>query len=609
MKKVFLFIFLLVCLTSGSGNDKQKGYISQLFDSFIERNKAIIQGGKEIMTLNEKAITEAFNQVIEDEEKRKEFIPVNRDNGEKSNGFFYGFATVMNTLPKIKAYFSPKKTHEDIVAKVKREADLDAFHTARVIRIGQEAREAGIRKVLESRARKQQQLQEQQQKQQSGSILRDKNDNETVCHFGREEKVSSLINTCSTRRECRISKIQSSGLETLDSPSIVFVDNHDVNITEITCNKLPVNFEDDYNASNCHVTAINCSDDTPIRDCPVEIICYDPIVVFGLDGRYGFRGSNDVIYCNGVAVDDPTEYSNKTLPDECEVKTLPGSVNGTCYTINATDLVTVLPIPCVLSCLSTISQLQCVCPDDYTGVNCEEQQNITCTGYLVSPLPKCVTGAKDNLLVYDRPCLVYDNLERKRIQTNWNISCKFSSLTLRNRTGDDGFKYWLNTPDLKLSKEPDWVVGMEAFQFSSFISPISISDTKQMKHDNIVGKEVMSFSITPDDKHIVGGRVYVELGFDSNHTPAGIKNRVLRRFFLDDSKGGYDGGQGEARHYKEGLGKGEIAIIIIASIVVFAIIVGAIRLIYERRKEEKVADAEANSNTKKNNNKKKSKKD
>jgi len=455
------------------------------------------------------------------------------------------------------------------------------------MRLSQEARDAGVRKVLASRQRKEELVEIRRR----DTLL---DENESLCNLGRVEKSNRILNSCGTNRSCRVSNFETSGSETLDTPAVEFLNNPNVDITHMRCDKFPVDIRADFNTSSCHITAIGCNDTVALRDCPVEIICDDNITAFGIDdGRFGFKGTTDTIYCNGVPVDDPEEYVNKTLPDECEVRTSLGQVNGTCTTINATAEVTIQQLPCALSCFSIVRDAYCACPLDYTGTYCDDLQNITCNAYLVTPLPHCVTNGDDNLLVYDRPCMVEDKLEGTTIEMNWNISCKFRSAAIRNITEDsNNFTYWLDTPDLKLSNKPNWTVTLEAFQFSSFIGPISLQNSVNLTYENLAGLKNVTFSLTPDAKHIVGGRVYVELGFQGNQTPPGFSGKVMRRFFFDDAKGGYDGGTGKSHLFKETLGTGEVAIIVIASIVAFAIIAGIIRCMYERWKEEKTADEE-----------------
>jgi len=582
----------LCCLVSaGKGAGEQ---FTRLANELTERNKGFFESGKTLFTMNEKAIVEAFNKVSEQESRRERMLSSSRwntkgtlrvmDEAEDApQGFFYGIAQALRMIPLMKEYLAPKLTREEKLARIQEDAAMDALRTRNIIKRNNEAREQARIRIMNA----------QNKQQQSGLTTRE-DDEEAICNKGRMERSVRLINACNTTRTCRVSKFNDTNV-TLDTLAFDLVNNTDVEVTQMICDGLPVTFLDDYNASKCFIRAVDCDNETAIKNCPVEIICEVPsFLAFGMnDGRYAFGGTNDVIFCNGTAVEDPTVFANKTLPEECEVKRFPSSTNGTCYTINGTGLVTVFSSLCAISCVKLISEQQCTCPVDYTGIHCEEKENVTCQAYLVSPVPKCIVNAEDDLLVYDRPCFVYNGLEGKTIEMSWNISCKFESSSLRNNTRRDNFTYWLNTPDLRITEEPNWVVSLEAFQFSSFQEPLSLHGSTKMTRDNIVGAEVMNLKIRPDAQHIVGGRVYVELSFEGNNTPPGMGGVAMRRFFFDDKSGGYKGGYGKTVYEADGLGAGEISIIVVGSVVGVAIIAGIVRCIYERWKEEKISDEEA----------------
>ena len=588
----------LVCTLSclASAGPKTREHFSQLTKDLTERSEVVAQKEKALFTMGEKAIIEAFNKVAERED-RLESRPSDREKNKElqqdvegnSQGFFYGMATVLRMIPTIREYFAPRPTLEELEKRIKEEAEVDALRTARILKqteLKKEAARIKISNALKAQRMAKHGLREDEEPEEP--------QDEPVCHLGRETKTARTINSCSTRRTCRAWKFNSTLNVTVQTPAIDVVNNTEIELTHMLCDNLPVSFLDDYNSTKCYVRAIGCSNSTPIGDCPIEVLCESPsYLAFGMnDGRYAFGGTTDVIYCNGTAVEDPTIFDNRTLPAECEVKRIPGPTNGTCYTINATGRVSVQSVSCFLYCFRIVNETQCVCPADYTGVNCEQQQNITCTGYLVSPLPKCITGGEQDHLVYDKPCLIYKDLSDTTIEMNWNISCKFSSESLRGVSRPDGFDYWLDTPDLRLSAEPNWTVTLESFQFSSFKEPIGAGAATKMTRKHLTGEEVMTLKFKTDKAHIVGGRAYVELGFETNFTPPGIRGGVMRRFFLDDSAGGYKGGSGKDHILADGLGAGEISIIVVVTVVGIAVIAGIGRCLYERWMEEKVSDEE-----------------
>jgi len=607
MKSWLIIIYVVIlcvqcCVVNGEEEEEYKTHenVAQFAKDISERTKGLTENARDFFLVNEKAIIEAFNKVSERENRRENFFSLskkasNPQKEEKPHGFWYSFASSLQSISLIKEYLTPRPTREQLKAKIEEEAELDAIRTARVMKLNKQAREQA-RLRIQSKTHKN-----------TGKSAISRDEPESMCNLGRAEKTASLINSCSTVRQCLPWKFNSSEV-TLDTPAIDLLNNTNIEVTEMRCSSIPVSFLEDYNATNCYVRAIGCNESTPIGECPVEILCEQPsFLAFGIDdGRYAFGGVTDVIYCDGVAVDDPMEYADKDLPAGCEVRRFPSATNGTCYSINTTDMVQVNQFSCVFQCPKMINETQCICPADFTGVNCETQQNITCKAFLDSPLPNCFTKGDEDLLIFDKPCLFSSKLKDKRIEMRWNISCKFASVELRNNNRNDGFTYWVDTPDLKLSSEQDWAVSLEAFQFSSFVYPISVQSSTKMTRENIAGKELMTLSITPSKEYVVGGRVYVELGFEGNKTPHGYSGGVIRRFFLDETDGGFNGGSGKTVTITDGLSPGEVAIIIVATVVGVVIIAAIVRHFYERWKEAKIQDEEAGENK---NKKKKSKKD
>jgi len=598
--KSWLLVFCLVILFTvccvADTESRSAEHVSQFVKDFKERNKGIVETAKDYLSMSEKSIIDAFNQVSTADNKRKNLISgkssdigssVADQEKESPKGFWYGLATVVRTIPMVKDFFSSPPTREELKAKIEEEAEMDAIHTARMMKQHKQAREAARIRLQEKWSQKKEQK------------LVSRDDDQPLCNLGREEKSLQTINSCSTYREC-VPLMFSSPDVPMDTPAEVFVGNTSVEVTQLRCGSFPVSFLDDYDASKCFITAIACNSTTPIGECPVEVRCEEPSpIVFSFDGRYAFSGQTDVLYCNDVEVEDMSEYINKTLPDECEVRSVLSAINGTCYRINTTESVQVTEFSCSSMCYRNINETHCRCPADYTGTYCENTQNVTCQAFLVSPLPDCFVRGEDNLLVYDKPCLFADSLTEATITMLWNVSCKFD-WTLRGNTADDGFTYWLNTPDLKLSAEPNWTVSLEAFQFSTFVNPISLESRTKLSLENLAGKEPVTLRIKPTEEYVVGGRLYTELSFAVNHTPPGFTSGVLRRFFLDEVSGGFGGGNGKNLIIKEGLSPGEIAIIIIASIVAVAIIAGIVRYFYERWKEAKIHEEEvAERNNKK----------
>ena len=536
----------------------------------------IAQNGPAALAAKNEALLDAFNRIerrADSSSRIRRGTRAQREAEQPAQGFAHGVASVLYALPKLARFVSgQKRTHSAP------SADLDAARVALIKQRGKEARAALLRTVQAAAP------------QTARAAAR--RDNSTLCNAGVATESSQLLNTCGTNRVCRVTAFTTTGSSsaTITTAASVFLNNESFDITKMQCDGLPVDLVADHGASHCHVTKLGCSEDTALADCDVAVLCSEPeYLAFGLgDGIFAYRCSTDALVCNGTTVDNPAEYSGEVLPPNCSVQRAPCDAASMCFGLSVADENSTLQIdsalPCALSCVRTVNGTQCQCPADYTGTQCDEPVPIKCSAYLVAPLPSCITSAADNMLVYDKPCLVYDGLAGARLEMSWRISCQFADAQrVVSDSNSSNFTYWLDTPNLRLSSEPEWVARISAYQFTKLHSDsrAAVNSSTKLTRAQILGEEPVVLAITPSEQFVVGGRVYAELAFDSAAAPPGMEGAVLRRFHLDDRKGGFGGGDG-GREIGAGLGAGETAGTVVGCVVGVIIIAGIAWYLWKR---------------------------
>lgn len=553
-----LWLWLLVCAYAVAARTTK--------DKETDPSPWMAEEGPLSLAAGTKALAHAYKEVSEETE-----LPqyLRTKNVENQQDMMHGLARALTVLPKLKEVFLMRHHPQTSAA-------TDAARVARIKQRNQAARAAALRETAGDGA-----LPVVLAGEQSG-----------VCNHGNVTERASLLNTCSESRVCRVAAFTTSGSETLNTAASVFLNNTNVDVTQLVCNSLPVDLVREHGASGCHVRALGCSPSTALRNCDVEVVCDTPThLAFGIgDGRFAYRCSTNVLVCNGTEVDDPATFDKQPLPAECEVVSAPCNASHMCYSISVNESGTVVvgsTLPCSLRCLRFVNASRCVCPADYTGTNCETRRDVSCTAYIVEPLPQCTAATKDDeLLVYDRPCLRYSGrLQDTALPMRWNVSCKFASVLSRlgaaataNLTN---FPYWLDAPNLKLSVEPVWTVCLSAFRFDTRSSMwlAAVNDTVTLTRAHLLGVEPVHLTLTPSAGFVEGGRVYAELAFDRAAAPPGMAGTVLRRFFLDDAQGGFGGGDG-GRRIGAGLGTGEVAATVLGCIVGAALVLALARYIY-----------------------------
>lgn len=519
-----------------------------------------------------KALAHAFKDVSEEND-----VPphLRTRDAEEEQDMMHSLARALAVLPKLREAVLGRRN-------VPRSAAADAARVARIKQRNEAARMAALRETAASG----------EADAAPASLLSDSVNN--PCKHGNKTERTSLLNTCSEARVCRVVAFTTTGTETLSTPAEAFLNNTGVEVTQLVCSGLPVDLAAEHGASGCRVSALGCRAGTALHDCNVEVLCDTPThLAFGLgDGRFAYRCSTDTLVCNGTAVDDPAAFDGAPLPAECAVARVPCNASGTCHSVsvNASGAVRVDgTLPCALRCVRLVNASHCVCPADYTGTNCETHRSVACTAYLVAPQPACTAATKDDeLLVYDRPCLRYSGgLQDTALHMRWNISCRFASAQLSSSLGgntttaEDNFSYWLDTPELKLTAEPRWAVTLSAFRFDTRSSArmAAANSTVALTHAHLRGAEPVRVALTPTAGFVEGGRVYAELAFDRSAAPPGLAGAVLRRFFLDDAQGGFGGGDG-GRRIGAGLGSGEVAATVLGCIVGAALLLALARYVY-----------------------------
>lgn len=513
-----------------------------------------------------KALAHAYKEVSEESELPQHLRM--KDAGDQQD-MMHGLARALAVLPRLREVFLGRRHPQTSAA-------TDAARVARIKQRNQAARAAALRETAGDGA--------------VPVVLADGHSN--VCNHGSTTERTSLVNTCSEARVCRVVAFTTHGSETLSTEASAFLNNTNVDVTQLLCNGLPVDLVGEHGASGCRVQALGCTPSTPIQECSVEVVCDTPThLAFGLgDGRFAYRCSTDTLVCNGTTVDDPAAFDNKPLPVECEVVSVPCNASQMCHSISTNESGTVAvsnTLPCSLRCVRLVNATRCVCPADYTGTNCQTHRSFSCTAYLVAPLPQCTAATKDDeLLVYDRPCLRYSGgLQDTALPMRWNVSCKFASVLSQVSAAATAnltnFSYWLDAPDLKLSAEPVWRVHLSAFRFDTRSSAwmTTANDTVTLTHAHLLGTEPVLLTLTPSAGFVEGGRVYAELAFDHTAAPLGMAGAVLRRFFLDDVQGGYGGGDGGKR-IGAGLSTGEVAATVLGCIVGAVLLLALARYIY-----------------------------
>lgn len=553
------WLWLLVCATvvvAGTGKSKE--------DS---QSPWRAEEGPLSLAAGTKALAHAYKEVCEENELPQHLRT--KDAGDQQD-MMHGLARALAVLPRLREAVLGHR-------HVRTSAATDAARVAHIKHRNQAARTAALRERGGA----------------AGAVpvlLSDETPN--ICHHGTTTERTSLLNTCLEARVCRVAAFTTGGNETLSTEAGAFLNNTSVDVTQLVCSGLPVDLVGEHGASGCHVQALGCSPSTALHDCDVEVVCDTPThLAFGLgDGRFAYRCSTDTLVCNGTAVDDPAAFDSKPLPAECAVASVPCNASRTCHSISVNESGTVVvdsTLPCYLRCVRLVNASHCVCPADYTGTNCQTHRPVSCTAYLVAPLPQCTAATKDDeLLVYDRPCLRYSGgLQDSALAMRWNVSCKFASVLTQYSAAATAnltnFSYWLDAPDLKLSAEPVWRVRLSAFRFDTRSSAwmTAANDTVTLTLAHLLGTEPVRLTLTPTAGFVEGGRVYAELAFDHAAAPTGMAGAVLRRFFLDDAQGGFGGGDG-GRRIGAGLGTGEVAATVLGCIVGAALLLALGRYIY-----------------------------
>jgi len=200
---------------------------------------------------------------------------------------------------------------------------------------------------------------------------------------------------------------------------------------------------------------------------------------------------------------------------------------------------------CYNVCLESsvdLADVECLCPFDRSGARCEIAKPFSCAFTLLEPQRACVSGES---LSGDAKCLQFSM--KDTINFVYRIECRFENTTSASVPNGSRLGYHVLVQDdegtvtFAVSRKRDashlWNARLKIWNFNR------LSDNSAVLYDAILPEHlannmnlrfVLSMSNIKADKHIFGGRIYLEVGMDEEFDIiSGLQDVGLDRQFID----------------------------------------------------------------------------
>ncbi|KAK5578156.1 hypothetical protein RB653_003109 [Dictyostelium firmibasis] len=376
----------------------------------------------------------------------------------------------------------------------------------------------------------------QQQQQILLNSIRDNNDDKklygsniaSVCNSGVLTTTTSLTNTC-LGQVCYINEMKCNGQNITITSSTPYNSTFNYNtcqINSIYCpNSVSVvkiyDFKELYGLKQCNTIKFQC-DQQYLSQCKIDDLVCDGNTQFGDSNKmFGFQCTNERLVCDGVVV--PTnkykQFNQSIANGSCTVQTYPcDSITESILDITQTcnPNITTGYKNCSVSyrvttssstyCSRQLPEYSCQCPMDYMGRLCNRATPIICELNLVSPKPNC-TG--DNFILSQSHCFTFTKDSSPSFK--FNLDCFFA---VNNPTPTHNFKYWINTPNLKISKPVTWSLSSEYINFYRLFNT-SMRNEYKLSKEQISGTKPVWFNSTQiskiTDQYFIAKRLYTEI--------------------------------------------------------------------------------------------------
>lgn len=259
-----------------------------------------------------------------------------------------------------------------------------------------------------------------------------------------------------------------------------------------------------------------------------------------------------VLTCNGTEFNG-TQISVPRVGDWCSV------VRPSCGS-NCTDWVRICDSasgpcewkrkPCIDGCtIPNTAKEICNCPLDFLGSRCQTPRTFSCRFLLKSPAPQCerIDESDQDMVDVDPVCHRYKLAEGVEEVFRYRLDCAFTNLTGLPVPfpGDDGFRYAVqvnSTWALSSSTFESiwWRARLKVFNWK-ILSDTSLAMDVNMTELELSGEGDLEFVLDMKrlrSQHLIGGRMYAEVGFHPDTATAVSKYGLAKttrkdRLFVD----------------------------------------------------------------------------